>query len=112
MWIVEREHKRDEDGENVAVELRDPDGWMRAHVRWDGGIQVWIDTVTEEQNEIHDTFHTYDIRGFIDKLQDLQTASEELFNHQGYWASNCVESEDNLSYIPDRTSRGGATPPP
>lgn len=112
MWNVERKHVRDEDGNTVAVELRDTDGWMRANVRWDGGMQIWVDTVTEEQNTLHDTFHTYDIRGMIEKLQELQSASEDLFKHQGYWSDDPVEARDNLAYNPDPTTRGGPTPPP
>lgn len=111
MWIIERRHTRDDDGNTVAAELRSDDGLMRANVRWDGGIQIWIDTVTEEQNVIHDTFRTYDIRGLIDKLQDLLSASEELFDHKGYWDVDAAQQE-SLAYIPDPTSRGGATPPP
>ncbi|GMA61631.1 hypothetical protein NZD89_18035 [Alicyclobacillus fastidiosus] len=111
MWIVQRRHTRDKDGNTVAAELRDSDGFIRANVRWYGGIQIWIDTVTEEQNAINDTFRTYDIRGLIDKLQNLLSASEELFEHKGYW-SNDLDAEQTLAYIPDPTSRGGATPPP
>src|SRR5579875_332174 len=105
MWIVERRHTRDEDGTTVAVELRDSDGFIRANARWDGGMQIWIDTVTEEQNAIHDTIHTYDIRGLIDKLHDLLNVSEELFDHTGYWSHDSDEApEENLAYIPEPTS--------
>ncbi|WAH37550.1 hypothetical protein [Alicyclobacillus dauci] len=112
MWVVERQHKRDEDGQNVAVELRDDDGFMRANVRWDGCMQIWMESVTEENNTLRDTIHTCDLRGLIDRLSELKAASQELFDGMGYWSSDPAEPGDDLSYIPDDTSRGGATPPP
>lgn len=112
MWIVKRKHVRDEDGGPAALEFKDEEGLMRANVRWDGSMQVWLDMQTEEQTTRHDTFHTSDLRALIQKLKELQTACEELFA-RGYWAEEIhPHTSDDLAYVPDETVRGGATPPP
>lgn len=112
VWIVEQRHIADEDKRTVAVELRDDGGWMRANVRWDGGMQIWLSTISEEGDTLHDTFHTYDIREFITRLNQLVSAGQEIFDGQGYWADESNDSVDQLAYYPDETSRGGASPPP
>jgi hypothetical protein len=84
MWVVSSEHKTD-DGGNAAIELSDEDGSFRANVRWDGCMQVWIHSTTEEGNEQIDTLHTCDLNSLIEKLQELKQACCGRFDNRGYW---------------------------
>lgn len=84
MWQIQTQH-RGEDGETIAIELRDSDGMIAAHVRWDGCMQIDLHSKTEEHVELRDTIHTCDINGLIEKLQDLQQIAQEFFDDQGVW---------------------------
>jgi predicted TPR repeat methyltransferase len=113
MWIVEREHRSDEDGDNIAVEFRDSDGLMRANVRWDGCIQIWLHNRTEEGNERFDTIHTCDISELIGKLEALRTASQDLFHGNGYWSTSPADqTSDELSFLPEHTAEERDLPSP
>jgi hypothetical protein len=84
MWIIKTKHKG-EDGITVALELKSEDGKFDVNVRWDGCMEIHIYSVTEENRELNDTFHTCDLNGFVAKLQSLNGVCAEFFGKGSYW---------------------------
>ncbi|MCY9698467.1 hypothetical protein [Paenibacillus alginolyticus] len=82
MWIIKTEHKRDEDGGTVALELET-----------DGCTEIHVYSVTEENRELKDTFHTCDLIGFIDTLQTLDNVCQDYFGEGSYWERKKNEEE-------------------
>jgi hypothetical protein len=94
MWIIKTQHKN-EDGATVALELESEDGQFDVNVRWDGCMEVHVYSVTEENRELHDTFHTCDVKGFIEKLQSLNGVCAEFFGEGSYWKEKNNNKSDD-----------------
>ncbi|PLR83007.1 hypothetical protein CVD25_10130 [Bacillus canaveralius] len=87
MWVIKTEHKRDHGG-TAALELESEDGKWDVNARWDGCMEIHVYSITEENRELKDTFHTCDLNGFIDKLQSLNGVLSEFFgDEESYWES-------------------------
>ena len=84
MWVIKTEHKR-EGGGTAALELESEDGKFDANVRWDGCMEIHVYSITEESRELEATFHTCDLKGFIEKLQSLDGVCADLFDDSSYW---------------------------
>lgn len=90
LWEVTKQHLG-ENGEHVAVELQDPDGWFDVNVRWDGlmELHVYHNVPKGERNErgdqFMDTLHLADLAAFIDRLQELQLICQEMFDFRNTW---------------------------
>lgn len=90
LWEVTRQHLG-ENGENVAIELQDPNGYFDANVRWDGMIElhVYHNVPKGEKNaggDGHiDTLHLADLDDFIVRLQELKEIGQEFFDYQDVW---------------------------
>ncbi|UUZ86212.1 hypothetical protein LJK88_24060 [Paenibacillus sp. P26] len=93
MWIVKTEHKRDEDGGTVALELETEDKRLDVNVRWDGCAEIHVYSVTEENRELRDTFHTCDLKGMIEELQNLDAICQDFFGEGSYWERKEGEEE-------------------
>ncbi|MFC4769174.1 hypothetical protein [Effusibacillus consociatus] len=93
LWQVTNQHLGD-NGQTVAIELHDPDGWFDANVRWDGCMEIHLHSKTEEGTKLTDTIHTCDIDGLIEKLRDLKQISQEYFDYEGYWKQE--DQEDTI----------------
>ncbi|KQX68074.1 hypothetical protein ASD40_24625 [Paenibacillus sp. Root444D2] len=93
LWIIKTEHKRDEDGGTVALELETDDKRLDVNVRWDGCTEIHVYSVTEENRELNDTFHTCDLKGFIDTLQNLDNVCQDYFGEGSYWERKKDEEE-------------------
>ncbi|MEB3102883.1 hypothetical protein [Ferviditalea candida] len=85
MWIIKTVHKRDEDGGIAALELETEDKRLDVNVRWDGCTEIHVFSVTEENRELKDVFHTCDLKGFIEALQTLDSACQDYFGEGSYW---------------------------
>lgn len=85
MWIIKTEHKRDVDGGTAALELETEDKRFDVNIRWDGCAEIHVYSITEENREINDTFHTCDLKGFIDVLQSLNSVCQDYFGEGSYW---------------------------
>ncbi|XEC92965.1 hypothetical protein AB6A23_16430 [Paenibacillus tarimensis] len=85
MWVIKTVHKRDEDGGTAALELETDDQFLDVNVRWDGCTEIQVYSMTEENRELKDTFHTCDLRGFIEALQSLDYVCGEYFREGSYW---------------------------
>jgi hypothetical protein len=84
MWIIKTEHTR-EDGGTVALELESEDGQFDVNVRWDGCMEIHVYSVTEENRELNDTFHTCDLKEFMETLKSLHGVCQEFFGEGSYW---------------------------
>jgi hypothetical protein len=90
MWEVTNQHLG-ENGETMAVELQDPEGWFDANVRWDGLMEIHLyhNVPKGEQNpegdQYVDTLHIGDLDGFIGRLQELRQFCQEFFDFQDAW---------------------------
>ncbi|WP_409299860.1 hypothetical protein [Peribacillus sp. SCS-155] len=87
MWIIKTKHQR-EDGGTAAIELESKDGRFDINARWDGCIEVHVYSVTEENRKLHDTFHTCDLKDFIESLNSLPPVLSEFFEDGSYWVNN------------------------
>ncbi|AJY75454.1 hypothetical protein [Paenibacillus beijingensis] len=85
MWIIKTEHQRNEDGGTVALELESDDKLLDVNVRWDGCMEIHVYSITEENRQLKDTFHTCDIKGFIDALHSLDRVCQDYFGEGSYW---------------------------
>lgn len=85
LWIIKSEHKRDEDGGTVALELETEDKRFDVNVRWDGCTEIHVSSVTEENRQLEDVFHTCDLKEFVDVLQTLDSVCQEYFGEGSYW---------------------------
>ena len=83
-WTVDAEKT-----EELRLELRDPDGWWRASVKWDGCIELTryhnvpeqelaTATVTGYQQHLH----LCSLDETIRRLQALRAAAIEHFGHE------------------------------
>ncbi|WP_027409757.1 hypothetical protein [Anoxybacteroides tepidamans] len=79
MWIIKTQHKSG-DGTTVALELESEDGQFDVNVRWDGYTEVHIYSLTEENRELQDTFHTCDLNELIERLRSLNQVCDVFFN--------------------------------
>lgn len=93
IWQVTKSHLG-ENGQPVAIEVEDPDGWLHANVRWDGCMEIHLHTKTEEGNVRRDVIHTCDLPGLIDKLSQLCDLSRQSLGANGYW-SRINRGDDN-----------------
>jgi hypothetical protein len=84
MWNIKTRHQR-EDGGTVALELESEDGKFDVNARWDGCLEIHVFSITEEQRELHDTFHTCDLRGFMENLTSLNHVLADFFGEGSYW---------------------------
>ncbi|WP_199620783.1 hypothetical protein [Paenibacillus alkalitolerans] len=84
LWNIKTKHTR-EDGGTVALELESADQTFDVNVRWDGCMEIHVYTVTEEDRQLKDTFHTCDIGGFIESLKSLNAVCADYFNEGSYW---------------------------
>jgi len=73
-WIIKSKHVNDED-HIIGIEVEDEEGMFDANIRWDGYMEIHIQSKTEENNEWKDTIHTYDIDALITKLNGLKQAA-------------------------------------
>lgn len=85
MWIIKTEHKRDADGGTAALELETEDKLLDVNVRWDGCMEIFLYSLTEENRELQDKFHTCDLKGLIAQLQTLDGICGTYFNEGSYW---------------------------
>jgi hypothetical protein len=85
VWVIKTVHKRDMDGGTAALELETEDKRFDVNVRWDGCAEIHVSSVTEENRELLDTFHTCDLRSFIEALQSLDQVCQENFGEGSYW---------------------------
>jgi hypothetical protein len=93
MWVIKSEHKRDEDGGTVALELETKDKQFDVNIRWDGCAEIHVYSVTEEDRMLNDTFHTCDLKEFIAMLQSLDTVCRDFFGQGTYWERKETEVE-------------------
>jgi hypothetical protein len=79
-WIIKSKHVN---GENIVVglEVEDEEGIIDANIRWDGLMEIHVRSVTEENNELNDTIHTYDIDGLITRLSGLKQVCLDHFEN-------------------------------
>ncbi|MFD1953089.1 hypothetical protein ACFSL6_02565 [Paenibacillus thailandensis] len=98
MWIIKAKHQRDEDGGTVALELETDDKRFDVNVRWDGCMEIHLYSITEENRELHDTFHTCDLKGFIAVLQSLDRTCQDYFGSGSYWEQNAEQEEEQLEF--------------
>lgn len=94
MWIIKTVHKRDEDGGTTALELESDDNRFDVNIRWDGCMEIHVYSVTEENRDLHDTFHTCDLKGFIESLQTLDAVCQDYFGQGSYWDRNDGENAE------------------
>ncbi|MBJ9987880.1 hypothetical protein [Paenibacillus sp. S28] len=94
MWIIKTEHKRDENGGIAALELETEDKRFDVNIRWDGCAEIHVYSITEENREINDTFHTCDLKGMIDMLQSLNSVCKDYFGKGSYW-----EDTDDVKFV-------------
>ncbi|TJY43998.1 hypothetical protein E5161_00955 [Cohnella pontilimi] len=85
MWTIKARHVRDADGGTAALELETEDRRLDVNVRWDGCMELHVYSVTEENRELHDTFHTCDLVGFIEALHSLNEVCRHYFDKGSYW---------------------------
>ncbi|PZE19572.1 hypothetical protein [Paenibacillus xerothermodurans] len=85
MWVVKTVHRREEDHGVTALELETEDQHLDVNIRWDGCAEIHVYSVTEEDRELRDTFHTCDLKAFIRSLQMLDTACQDYFGEGSYW---------------------------
>jgi hypothetical protein len=88
-WVIKAKHFNDED-RIIGLELEDADGTFDANIRWDGSMEVHIRSITEEDNLVVDTIHTYDIEGLITKLDGLNQLCTDYFDD---WKQEQPEEE-------------------
>jgi hypothetical protein len=93
LWIIKTEHKRDEDGGTAALELETDDKRLDVNVRWDGCIEIHVYSVTDENRELNDTFHTCDLNGFINALQTLNHVCQDHFGAGSYWEQQTEQGD-------------------
>jgi hypothetical protein len=85
LWTIKARHVRDADGGTAALELQTEDNRLNVNVRWDGCMEIHVYSVTEENRELQDTFHTCDLVGFVEALQSLNEVCRNYFNEGSYW---------------------------
>lgn len=78
-WNIKAKHLNDEK-RVIGLEVEDEDGSFDANIRWDGGMEIHLHSTTEENVEFHDTIHTYDLDGLIEKLQGLRSVCVDYFS--------------------------------
>lgn len=93
MWIIKTEHK-DADGGIAALELETEDKRFDVNIRWDGCAEIHVYSITEENREINDTFHTCDLKGIIDVLESLNSVCKDYFGKGSYW-----EDTDDVKFV-------------
>jgi hypothetical protein len=84
MWVIKTEHKNG-DGGTAALELETEDGRFDVNVRWDGCMEIHVYSVTEEDRKLHDTLHTCDLKGLIERMQEIDGICHEFFDEGSYW---------------------------
>ncbi len=94
MWRIKSRHVRDADGGTAALELETEDGLLDVNVRWDGCMEIHVYSVTEENRELNDTFHTCDLKGFIEALTSLDRACRDYFGDGSYWEHDSRVDEE------------------
>jgi hypothetical protein len=94
LWTIKARHVRDLDGETAALELETGDGRIDVNVRWDGCMEIHVYSVTEENRELSDTFHTCDLVGFTEALQSLNEVCRQFFDKGTYWEKDPEEPEE------------------
>lgn len=76
------------------MELESMDRQFDVNVRWDGCLELHAYSVTEENREIHDTFHTCDLRALVEVMQSLEEVCREQFGDQSYWTQELAKTEE------------------
>lgn len=82
-WVVIKDKTQDH-----WLEVRDPEGWWSAYVKWDGCIGFTryhnnsMDSIPSDKpwNDFQDNIHICDLDELIKRLQDLK---EEAIKHFG-----------------------------
>ncbi|TCP54469.1 hypothetical protein EV586_10487 [Tumebacillus sp. BK434] len=101
LWEVTRQHLG-ENGENVAIELQDPNGYFDANVRRDGMIELHLyhNVPKGETNArgdgYRDTLHLADLEDFIVRLQELKQFAQEFFDGQHVWQDQQEDQQDEI----------------
>ncbi|MFD2614894.1 hypothetical protein [Paenibacillus gansuensis] len=94
MWRIKARHVRDADGGTAALELESEDGRLDVNVRWDGCMEIHVFSQTEENRELSDTFHTCDLKGFIEAMSSLDQTCRDYFKEGSYWERDTDEAAD------------------
>lgn len=84
MWEIDKEKTKDH-----WLELKDPEGWWSAIVKWDGCIHLnryynepWGGTSATEKEINTDYIHICDLDGFIKIMEELRDKAK---GHFGEW---------------------------
>lgn len=85
MWTIKTRHVRDVDGGTAALELQTEDKLLDVNVRWDGCMEIHVYSLTEENRELKDMFHTCDLKAFIEALTSLDQVCQDYFGEGTYW---------------------------
>jgi hypothetical protein len=83
-WNIKTIHLNDEKTV-IGLEVEDEDGTFDANIRWDGSMEIHIQSITEEDNKLNDVIHTSDIDGLISKLEGLRNV---CLDHFVNWKKN------------------------
>jgi hypothetical protein len=71
------------------LEVKDPEGWYEAIVKWDGCIELSrffnlpLPRRADDEAQMEDHIHICDLDGFIARLQALKNVAREYFDAQG-----------------------------
>jgi hypothetical protein len=94
MWTIMAKHVRDANGGTVALELQTKDKLLDVNVRWDGCMEIHVYSLTEENRELKDMFHTCDLKGFIEALSSLDQVCQDYFSEGSYWEGHPNEERE------------------
>jgi hypothetical protein len=94
LWTIKARHLRDADGGTAALELETEDGRLDVNVRWDGCMEIHVYSVSEENRELSDTFHTCDLNGLIETLTSLDQVCRDYFGEGSYWKHDSSDNEE------------------
>jgi hypothetical protein len=94
LWTIKARHVRDADGGTAALELETADKRLDVDVRWDGCMEIHVYSVTEENRQLSDTFHTCDLKGFIEILSSLDQACQDYFGAGSYWEKDPTNEQE------------------
>lgn len=84
-----------------TLEIKDPEGWRSARVRWDGCVHYYryfntpLGMDAKNDNEENNYIHICDIDEEIARLQSLKRLATNWFAQYGqseYWQADIVES--------------------
>jgi len=92
LWKVDQEWASE-----FLLEIKDPEGWYRAAVRYDGCIDLYryfntpVGLDPENDREMTDDIHICDIDDFIARLQALKQEAHKHFGNNGHWKPDIVD---------------------